>query len=65
LFDFELARSWGRATPLLDTRDASDREAYPSLPSLERRYRDNSEEKMLDDRKFKASARVHSNYLSI
>lgn len=53
LFDFELARSWGPATPSLNIRDASDRDACPSLQELECHPQDSSNEKMPGDGKFK------------
>jgi hypothetical protein len=53
LFDFELARSWAAATPLLGTIEAIDRDACPSLQRIDCHYRDNSDEKMPGDCKFK------------
>lgn len=52
LFDLELARSCGAATPLLDILEASDSDACPSLQRQGCHCRDNPDEEMPGDCKF-------------
>lgn len=53
LFDLELARPWAAATPFLSTLEACDRDASPSPRALDCHCRDNSDETMPGDCKFK------------
>lgn len=53
LFDFELARSWEVATPLLSPRDACDRDTCFSPQKPDCHHQDSSDENMPGDCEFK------------